>query len=1649
MRPYPPPSSPSFARPRYLLRKCPICPPPPTTTTLPLKGDFRVLRRCLVNRAPLVVSSEYDMTIASYAPASASNQLVAAERQMAAGLQTWSQALLKTWERASSGNFRKMGVAGSSSVANVSAPSRRLRQRGELGGPAPAAGWDLRRSLEGTAPAPAPAPVAGDELPWSNQSILEPLTQLGCSQAEAARFLSAYWVSVLGTYPLGPDPSTVPGPHRNVVQELRIRGSSYFTNIFSKAVTWMLRDEVTPDTVSQRASAETEALLSLAAKNRTRLAYKYCKDIGWSGSETPVSRHVDGRGDGGASAGRADLSGGQLAAVIVVSVCALCMVVLGVAAAAMMMRRRRWAAAPTATGPPGPGLGTSLILTDIQNSTVLWESLPAEIMDVALRCHNEVLRGLLHECKGYESATEGDAFILAFHSVEDAARYAVAAQERLLTAPWPTEMLFHPDCEVVWMAPNRADPVAALSYVSRDLLAAACRMSGAAAGPPPPACRTEGGIGGTGVCKGATAVSPESPLPLQSTSRLADNVRRAAACCGYIAPGGGGGSGGPRQIRGGGASEGTAAAGGPDGAIGSGGGSGNFNKAMDNLLGRIAAANSSHMKSKMRHLALSGDETSPWRGDGGDVAAPSASAASATAAAVGLTTLHQLTRISPLEKAPSDIRSYMTETEAEFEVPNHPEQSIINGDMAIGGDGGGAEGGTQSSSAAAAAAAVVVAMAEAPPPPTLSKAPSLATAGCCSGQGPRVASRLQQSSAFGGSPGATGSVSDGVPPPMSVLLGLVATAPAAAVSTLAEALRRGWRKVPPPGADGYRPAGDSATANATVGDEDDGGGGGGGAVVATASAAAAATTEPLLAYRGMRVRMGIHTGADLGEVSPNNTTGRTQYSGCFMTVAKAVCDAAHGGQVLLSPAAFKRLPQNCLGKAAFLLHMGGHVLAEGEEPGALYQLLPCSLACRMPTFEPLRTHEYLALGLPDAPVGRVTVAFMYVIGAQALLAWNAVLAGDALAIFHNTVSEQIHGTDGYVVELVDGLCLAAFRSPADALLWSLRCGRLLLSAPWSDELLEHELCEEVSLLVHNAVNGNGAPGGPQLGSVQPRPQSAGNAPFAPTAAMNGSYHHLQNHLPLQTLPLQHSLPAHYQHQQPRAFTLPRASAIRRKVLMRGLRLKVGIDVGLVADSINATTGRMAYRGRTMNRAARIASRALAGQVHCSAAVWAAAADRLAALAGAPPGTPGYGEEEVAATSLGLQSLKGVMDKIEIMSVSYKDTALTQEEAAVVAKRAPRQSGSSCAISSTAATTYTNTSGGVASSGFATTLSIGHLSNGTSAAAAAAASAAYRTGMMAAAGVASKGNPFQRRSVSGLPISSFDRLSPVNPNPHRSSLWRMSHKLLLAGARNSDMRISENGCGVDIVGPAAGVGGLDGAFSGRLAADRRIYRAAASEGAGGGEVTRSLHPSPSSQASSPGVVSSCLRARAGAGAPADLPDDDVCISGSRAGGGGSDEDDRPGSTPAVPQAAAVVPSASASASAAMPSVRPRTFQSRSEEHVVVHLNPLATGHGGSVAIRGAEEAPKPVSGKRPAVCPAVVSRVRVLGERDDSAGGRAASASSVAPSDMRSTASDEQHPGMLPLPPASPTSLSPPTLLAAPDESELQPAGTTSPAQQAG
>jgi predicted ATPase/class 3 adenylate cyclase len=91
--------------------------------------------------------------------------------------------------------------------------------------------------------------------------------------------------------------------------------------------------------------------------------------------------------------------------------------------------------------PPGhDGHPVTLVFTDIQGSTQLWEELGSRFIE-DLDLHNELLRDSLRIHRGYEVKTEGDAFMVAFASERDALSFCMHAQEALQEADWSVSVL--------------------------------------------------------------------------------------------------------------------------------------------------------------------------------------------------------------------------------------------------------------------------------------------------------------------------------------------------------------------------------------------------------------------------------------------------------------------------------------------------------------------------------------------------------------------------------------------------------------------------------------------------------------------------------------------------------------------------------------------------------------------------------------------------------------------------------------------------------------------------------------------------------------------------------------------------------------------------------------------------------------------------------------------------------------------------------------------------------------------------------------------------------------------------------------------------------------------------------------------------------
>lgn len=82
----------------------------------------------------------------------------------------------------------------------------------------------------------------------------------------------------------------------------------------------------------------------------------------------------------------------------------------------------------------------TIVLTDVQGSTSIWEANP-QAMQEALDIHDKILRKNCASYNGYEIDTEGDAFFLAFHTPMDAFGFALKTQLDLYDIDWSPEIL--------------------------------------------------------------------------------------------------------------------------------------------------------------------------------------------------------------------------------------------------------------------------------------------------------------------------------------------------------------------------------------------------------------------------------------------------------------------------------------------------------------------------------------------------------------------------------------------------------------------------------------------------------------------------------------------------------------------------------------------------------------------------------------------------------------------------------------------------------------------------------------------------------------------------------------------------------------------------------------------------------------------------------------------------------------------------------------------------------------------------------------------------------------------------------------------------------------------------------------------------------
>ncbi|KAG2485178.1 hypothetical protein HYH03_016067 [Edaphochlamys debaryana] len=410
--------------------------------------------------------------------------------------------------------------------------------------------------------------------------------------------------------------------------------------------------------------------------------------------------------------------------------------------------------------------------------------------------------------------------------------------------------------------------------------------------------------------------------------------------------------------------------------------------------------------------------------------------------------------------------------------------------------------------------------------------------------------------------------------------------------------------------------------------------------------------DPELVLRGLRIRVGLHSGPREGEVelAVVDRVEVARYKGDFLATAKEVSDAAVGGMVVLGGATFRAFQQ--LGRQRgrgrsdlSFLHLGEHQvkpppdldstlvgLAQTQELSALFSsatsahelfLAMCpGLLPRLALLpSPVRTHRETVPGFLSAPAGEVAPVFCNVLGVEALLSWEKVLQERSRMLRTQSNNLALSGRASLLGAFPSGSILGG-RPPGDTLS---EAGDSHGGLPGGGRRRARSgpVHAALGILRDSVVEAATRHGGYVVASSSDGGHWVLVFP-APEAAVQWGLEMLQ-------VMLTADWPAGFLEHE-----LTEEQWSDGVLVRRGLRLHIGIDYGRAMVRLVPRTGRLDYVGRPMNRAARIAAKAKAATVLVSDTVWNSV-------------RPSMGPA-VRGRSLGQVQLKGVREPLELWAL---------------------------------------------------------------------------------------------------------------------------------------------------------------------------------------------------------------------------------------------------------------------------------------------------------------------------------------------------------------------------------------------------------------
>lgn len=104
--------------------------------------------------------------------------------------------------------------------------------------------------------------------------------------------------------------------------------------------------------------------------------------------------------------------------------------------------------------PPAIGPETTILVAAIQDFDDLWQVVVDDASERALVLLQEAAERLLRKHSGYQTPSDDELVVAAFHNPRDAAEFAIDFQRELLVLPWPRSILEMDQFKPVYFAPT-------------------------------------------------------------------------------------------------------------------------------------------------------------------------------------------------------------------------------------------------------------------------------------------------------------------------------------------------------------------------------------------------------------------------------------------------------------------------------------------------------------------------------------------------------------------------------------------------------------------------------------------------------------------------------------------------------------------------------------------------------------------------------------------------------------------------------------------------------------------------------------------------------------------------------------------------------------------------------------------------------------------------------------------------------------------------------------------------------------------------------------------------------------------------------------------------------------------------------------------